>query len=337
MTITIKTAHEIKFSPPGDCVAFIGGRNVTVIDLTTGKQVFEVHHTAHPSSIDYSPDGSLLVVKSTSGRTKVLDAANGDILIDFKNQKEGEGESAFFSSCGKYVVSASWSGSLTVRNAATGKITYVKNYPRQKLGDLTTTSDRSTFIYSVCRPPISPTNLMSVEKHLLPPSEEDGQLPLEWPFINSLQLSPSGKYLSVIYDTPDHKHEIYELKTMRLLFKQPIKYGGSGISVAWSDDESFLSYCGDNEILVLEFPEMSLLHQIPMQYPCFTGFSPSATHIALGSWSKSFVVPVSELASFEAQKKKTWKPKKPQSMDEFLTDVKGRIEKNKVVAPTTDS
>jgi WD40 repeat protein len=318
MTITLKTAHEIKFSPSGDHVAFFGSRNVTVLDLISGKQVFEVCHTAHPSSIDYSPDGSRLVVKSTSGRTKVLDATNGDIFIDFQNQKEGQGESAFFSNCGKHVVSVSWSGILTVRDAVSGNIMLEKNYPGQKLGNFTTASDRSVFIYSVCRPPISPTNLMSIEKLSLPPSDGDGQLPQEWPFIKSLQLSPSGQYISVIYGTSEMMHEIYELKTMRLLVKQPIKYGGSGISVAWSDNEALFSCCGEDKVIVTKFPEMNLTHEIPMHYPCFVGFSPSFTHIALGSWSKSFIVPMQGLDSFEAQQKKKWKPKKQPSMDDFF-------------------
>ena len=224
MTIKLKTAHEIRFSPSEDRVAFIGNRNVTVLEFPSGNPVFDVHHTAHPSHIDFSPDGSRLIVKSTSGRTKILDASNGEVLTDFNNQKEGEGAAALFSNCGKYVVSASWAGSITVRNALSGSMEHVQNYPEQKLGNLTTTSDRATFIYSVCRPPLSPTNMMMVEKHSWPFADEGNKLSQQWPFIKSLQLSPSGRHLSVVYGTSEIVHEIYESQTMLLLLKQPIKY-----------------------------------------------------------------------------------------------------------------
>jgi len=98
--ITLKTAWEIAFSPTEDRVAYFGGRDISVLDLQTGRPLFAVHPIANPSHIDFSPNGDSLAVKGTSGRTIVLDAKTGELLSDFRNQKEGEGEGAFFSSCG---------------------------------------------------------------------------------------------------------------------------------------------------------------------------------------------------------------------------------------------
>ena len=105
--VKFKTAHAIIFSPEENRVAFFGGRDVSVFSFPEFKPVFAVHPIAHPSDIDFSSDGRRLVVKSTSGRTIILDAQTGKTLRDFRNQKEGEGAAALFSMCGQYVVSVS--------------------------------------------------------------------------------------------------------------------------------------------------------------------------------------------------------------------------------------
>src|SRR4051794_38325701 len=117
--ISLKTAHEFAFSPSGSQVAFIGGRDVTVLDIATRKPLFAVHPIANPAHIDFSPDGRRLVVKGTSGRTIVLDAKTGRLLRDFRNQQEGEGDSALFTACSRFVASVSWSGLFSIRDSET--------------------------------------------------------------------------------------------------------------------------------------------------------------------------------------------------------------------------
>ena len=147
--VKLKTALEIAFSPAEDRLAFFGGRDVRVLRLPAFKSVFAVHPIAHPSHIDFSPDGRRLVVKSTSGRTVVLDAQTGRTLRDFRNQKEKEGSVALFSSCGRYVVSVSWGGLLSVRDSATGELVFSRVRKDCFLNDLSVPQDRRFFVYSV--------------------------------------------------------------------------------------------------------------------------------------------------------------------------------------------
>ena len=144
-----KTAHEIAFSPAENRVVFFGGRDVNMFSFPEFKPVFAVHPIAHPSHIDFSPDGCRLVVKSTSGRTVILDAQTGRTLRDFHNQKEGEGSAALFSSCGQYIISVSWDGLLSVRDSATTELVFSQIHEGGMLFDLTAPHDRRFFIYSV--------------------------------------------------------------------------------------------------------------------------------------------------------------------------------------------
>jgi WD40 repeat protein len=305
--VKLKTAYEIAFSPTEHCAAFFGRRNVCVLSLPAFKHVFAVHPVAHPSHINFSPDGRRLVIKSTTGRTVILDAQTGRTLRDFRNQKEGEGSAALFSSCGSYVVSVSWGGLLSVRDSTTTEIVFSHGYEDCTLNDLSAPEDRRFFIYSVGRRPLSDSQPPPPETVMLRPwpirDTDCRQLPERWPFISALQVSPSGRLLGVIHGAPPRMIEIYDIERSRVIVRRAVRFGGTGCSIGWSPDEKLLAINGDHRCLVLEMPKLVVRHDIALRYACHVGFSPSSRFLALGSWSTSFIVPLDYLSAFAKSKR----------------------------------
>ena len=305
--ISLKTAHEVAFSPSDNRVAYIGGRDITVLDVHTRKTLFAVHPIANPSHIDFSPDGNRLVVKGTSGRTIVLDALTGCLLSDFKNQKEGEGDSALFSACGRFIASVSWLGLFSVRDWVTAEVTFSQIYPSTCwLGKICTTADRSCFFYTIDHPPRTSDGFTpsTIAVRRWPIAQETAdELPKEWTAIWGLQVSPSGRFLAVIYGTPPNMLEIYDIAGARTITHCAWS-GSPGCSIAWSRDETILITNGNDNFLMYDVPNLTVRHELPVQYPCFVQFSPSEKHVALGSWKKSFIVPTDCLAEFERSRRK---------------------------------
>jgi WD40 repeat protein len=298
----LKTAHEIKFSCDENHVAFFSGRDVSVYSFPEFKLVFAVHPIAHPSSIDFSPDGGRLVVKSTSGRTVILDTKMGCTLKDFHNQKEGEGSAALFSSCGRYVVSASWDGLLSVRNSATTEMVFSHTHEGGMIFHLTTPRDRQFFVYSVCYRPPSDSEPPPPETVILHPwpirtglCRELGQ---RWSFIGALQVSPSGRLLAIIHGAPPKTMEIYDIEESQVVASRAMQFGGTKISIGWSPDEKLIAINGDQKCFVLERPKLAVRNEFAMRYPCYMGFSPTSKFIAFGSWRTSFIVPFAYLPTF---------------------------------------
>lgn len=297
--ISFKTAYEIAFSPLGDRAAYIGRRDLTMLDLNSRQPVFAVHPIANPSQIDFSPDGRCLVVKGTSGRTVIIDSATGQLVRNFRNQEEGEGDSALFSDCGRFVVSVSWAGLFTVRNCSTAELVFSRTFEGGQLTKLSTTLDRKWFAFSVGRAPRTPsgtTPCTVVLQRWSPDAETFIEVSKEWPAIWGMQISPSGKWLAVVYGTPPNVLEIYDLANQSTVGSRPWS-GGPGCAIAWSADERTLAVNRDETFELIEIPTLNTRLEVPAQYPCFVRFSPGDKHLALGSWTKSRIVATDTLVA----------------------------------------
>ena len=293
-------------------MAFFSERDTTVLNLLSSELVVAVHPVAHPSDVDFSPDGSRLVVKGTSGRTVVLDAQTGRLLVDFRNRKEGEGSSALFSSCGRYVVSVSWDGLLSMRDSSTGELAFSCEHRERMLNDLSAAKDRRFFVYTAGEPPPSDTQPAPPEAVVLHPwpiQKDNGrELPQRWPSIETLQVSPSGRLLAVVYGASPKTLEIFDIEHSRVIASRVVEFGRGGDSVGWSPDESFLAVNGDHRCLILEVPTLITQHDFALPYLCHVGFSPSSRFLALGSWETSYIVPLDHLPEFAQSRQQIDKP-----------------------------
>jgi len=276
-----------------------------MLDISTRKPVFAVRAIANPSHIDFSPDGRCVVVKGTSGRTIILDAETGRMVCDFRNQKEGEGDSALFTACSRFVVSVSWGGLFSVRDRESAEVVFSQSYDGCQLTELSTTADRRLFAYSIGGRPRSRKEHTpcTVALHRWPnhtPAAET--LSKEWSAIWGLQVSPSGRFLAVVYGTPPNTLEVYDINRSRTVAK--CRWSGSECSIAWSRDEKTLAVNGDDCFRFFALPKLQVIRELPAQYPCFVRFSPAEDFVALGSWEKSFIIPSDAFDQFERRRKR---------------------------------
>ncbi len=245
-----------------------------------------------------------MAVKSTSGRTVILDAHTGRTLRDFRNQAEGEGSAALFSSCGRYVVSVSWDGLLSVRNSVTSELVFSRAYRDSMLDHLSVSRNRQYFVYSVVHHPPSDSEPPPPEAVVMHPwpirHDNSRELDHRWSLISALELSPSGRLLAVVHGAPPETMEIYDIRHSRVAARRAVRFGGTGCSIGWSSDEKLIAINGDNRCMVLEMPELAVRDEFTLRYSCYVGFSPSSRFLALGAWSTSFIVPLDALAAFAA-------------------------------------
>lgn len=303
--IRLKTVYDFAFSPDSKRVAFIGGRYVTMLDVDTGESQFAVHPISNPSSIDFSPDGQCLVGKGTSGRTILLDSRSGELLCDFRNSREGEGDAVFFTACSRFVVSVSWSGLFSVRDRSAAELVFSQVHSDGQLTSLSTTPDRSLFVYSVGRRPHTPDGLTpcTVALHRWPTRTKNAEiLPREWPAIGGLQISPSGRYLAVAYGTPPSTLEIFDIADSRTIATR--KWSGPHpCSMAWSRDEQSVMVVERECFRMYTLPQLTLLHELPVEYPCSVRYSPDGRFIGLGSRKTSFIIPTDHLGRFKVRRR----------------------------------
>src|SRR5579863_3219020 len=98
-------SFDIACSDDGTMLVCLG-RRLNMFDVASRQRISTSRPFAHPSCAAFSPDGSILAVKHTSGRIVILDLSTGVTLYDHKNQKEGEGSEARFSPHGAELIDA---------------------------------------------------------------------------------------------------------------------------------------------------------------------------------------------------------------------------------------
>jgi WD40 repeat protein len=286
----IARSYEVCFSPDGERLACIGV-HVDLWDVPSRTRIARAHPFKHPSHIDFSPDGSKLAVKSTSGEIVVLDGSTLDVLARHSGRPWGDGAEVLFSPCGEYLVDGTWSGAVVVREALTGTAVHCEADDARSIGSLGCTRDRLRWACKAWR-------------HA--PHEDVWLTIRSWPFtdggsetrihatgrearsIDAVALDPSGASLAV----SGHGLQLWDVSTdePELLRKAPVlPVSGTGRAVAWSPSGGILALAGAGETRLFT----NALRQIwrtDLEYSCDVAFSPSGDLLALGAWSKGFVI-----------------------------------------------
>jgi WD40 repeat protein len=275
---------------------------VQLWDISTRKRILSAHPLSHPSHLDFSPDGSRLAVKSTSGRIVVINAVTGLTLTDCDNEREGEGATLYFTPDGDSLVDASWSGGLTARHSATGAVIF-----RESAGgmvhEFSACADRATFAYTVSRPPANNTQ----------PPPEDSIVVRRWPFtanrpsvmpvarrfISCISLSTSASRLAVVHGAPPNTLEIFDVATGRILVSAEVELGGSGPSLGWSPDDSLLGCVERRRVSLFQSDSLLRTHIIEMPFPASIRFSALGGLLGLASWEQGRVLDMAEMEPYE--------------------------------------
>lgn len=115
----------VAFSPDGSRLAACGADGTIAIfplDDASGRSRLIEDHSDWVNSINWSPDGKLLVSTSRDKTAKVFDAETGKLMITFAAHNQNVTEAVFFSE-GKRVVSAGDDRKLRIWNVADAKQT----------------------------------------------------------------------------------------------------------------------------------------------------------------------------------------------------------------------
>jgi WD40 repeat protein len=125
----------IRVSPDGSRIATVRNfSNVaSVWDTRTGKSVFEIEHTGEVSAVDWSSDGTRLVISSFDGSARVFDRSGREIREI--REKGFEVLAARFSPDGRFLATSAVEprtarGRATIRDWQSGRIVRTIQQPR---------------------------------------------------------------------------------------------------------------------------------------------------------------------------------------------------------------
>ncbi|MGK5064391.1 WD40 repeat domain-containing protein [Janthinobacterium sp. LB3P112] len=287
-------SYGVRFSPDGTRRAVLG-RDLVLWDVAARTKLWRGKFIAHMSGMAFSPDGSRLAIKSTTGQLAVVDAQAGQLLLNFQNKKDGEGCGPAWSPCGRYLADGGWDGRLRVRAAQTGESLFTQVYPGEMLrGVYAIDGGRRLLLQhgvkSVDEGQVQPPDYCSVWDW--PLQDGGGRKVLSLPGLKSCAPSPDGKYLAVLHHAGGEEYlSMYALADGRCLAKVPVEAGGgTGNGLRWLPDGSALGRIGKGKLLFYGWPGLGVLAQEDFIYPCALDFLPGSPLAAIGSWESGMLM-----------------------------------------------
>ena len=264
-----------------------------MFDVGSGEKVSTSHPFSHPSSAAFSPAGSLLAVKNTSGRIAVLYSATGEVVFDHKNQAEGEGSEVLFSPDGTELIDGSWKGVVTIRKTLGNTILTREEFPGEMIHRISHDSNRQFWLIEHS-PRVRPGENWA----------DYGYLTFrEWPFgkrkswnftfdfdIRSATLAPDGKHFCVqcIRRRAGRWIEIIRISDGgTVASSEPIEIGGTGDELTWSADGKYVGSVQKRSFVFYRATDLKLLIEVPCRYPSAICFPPNSNRVVLGSWNTS--------------------------------------------------
>ena len=136
-------AIEVGFSPDGQHLAAVG-RDTVLWSVAKRHRLRSTRLLRHPSATTFSPDGTQLLVKSTSGDLHLCETATGDPLWHYRSSDHDEGPGALFAAP-QIIADASWNGSIVLRDLSRTSVTSVWHEEHTMIGSLTRAHDRWAF------------------------------------------------------------------------------------------------------------------------------------------------------------------------------------------------
>jgi WD40 repeat protein len=261
------------------------------LGVESRTRIARAHPFKHPSHIDFSPDGSKLAVKNTSGEIVVLDGSTLDVLARHSGRPWGEGAEVLFSPCGEYLVDGTWSGALVVREALTGTVVHREEDEGRSIGALDCTRDRLRWAYNVWRHAPHKDVWLTIRSWPFTAGRSETRFQAtarEARSIHALALDPSGASLAVT----GHGLQLWGVSTdePELLRKAPVlPVSGTGRAVAWSPSGEMLALAGAGETRLFT-NALREIWRTDLEYSCDVAFSPSGDLLAFGAWSRGFVI-----------------------------------------------
>jgi WD40 repeat protein len=284
--------YEIACSNQHKLVACIGGR-INIFDVEQRQKIVSCRPIANPSDAAFSPNGRFLAVKSTRGRIVVLNSFTGEVICDHKNQKEGEGCEVHFSPDGEMLIDASWDGWITVRKAFEPKIVSREEFPREMICQISHDLSRRKWLFMHI-PKLQPGQKCNDPSYLIL---------RDWPFgENNFQRIPLDPDISSSHTatiSPDasricYEHNVYRVHRVCILRAEDGKVetiantDGVRGRLVWSWDCQIIAaaqrFKGESKFTFYRSSDLSVLGEVPCEYPDSICFLPDTDQVVLGSW-----------------------------------------------------
>ena len=119
----LRWSSTVRFSDDGAYLISLGER-ITLWNVYAGHAARSAPRFSHPASADFSPDGTLLAVKNTSGDVLVLSVPDLEEVSRLSGAGLGEGTPIRFAADGKHIVDATRGGALMVRDPFDGSLAW---------------------------------------------------------------------------------------------------------------------------------------------------------------------------------------------------------------------
>ncbi|OBV36797.1 WD40 repeat domain-containing protein [Janthinobacterium psychrotolerans] len=294
--LNLGCAYGVRFSPDGARLAVLGN-DLTLWDVAARQKLWRGKPVPHCSAMAFSPDGSRLAVKSTTGLMAVLDAATGDVIVNFRNKKDGEGSGPAWSPCGQYIVDGSWDGRLQVRAAATGELVFAQDHPGEMLRsayaiDAIDGAKRLLVLHgvkSVEDGQVQPPDYVTAWDW--PLQAGAGRTVLLLPALQTVAASPGGQQLAALHraDGADQL-SVFALADGKLLATTTVEQGGGIAKLTWLPDGRHLARIGKGKLQFYGWPGLALARELAFTYPCAVAFLPQSPLAAIGSWEKGALI-----------------------------------------------
>lgn len=290
------TTYEFALSPHGDLIAALG-RNVVTAHTASMTRLTSCHPLSHPSSASFNHDGSQLAVKSTSGRIVVIDPITGQTIIDFNNKREGEGANIQYSACGKYLVDASWSGKIFVRDAASAQKVSEFLFAGEMIDYVLRSKEGKIWAF-VHQPIVRPGE----NEHDRPyitiwdwPLSDKVVLPLALHSVEGAAISPDGQHFALTGFSGRVREKRLLLMTQTGKVLRSIDVGHC-TEIRWSPDGKLIGLVLDTRIAVYTFPDLVEIRSYELKYAADVCFAVDNSFIALGTWNGGSVEPLGDIS-----------------------------------------
>lgn len=292
----IKTSFEAMFSPNGQLLASLS-RDVLLWSCPDIKKVWKAHPFAHPSHVVFSPDSSLLAVKSTSGDRRLLSCATGDVIPGFKPPSRGEGGNLVFTDDGAGIVDGSWSGWHSLFTVE-GEILFEEHFPNEMVTGIMRHPD-GRFWFRHQRKGTDPQDGSPAQwliGRCLPFSLGDFQkVPIPFYHYHGASFSPDGRVLAILSGRNPSVLSVFEFPKM--LLERSIELPAEfrlGCSLRYSPDGKFIAVISSTWLVLVAARDLSIQSQRAIPNGCSIDFSPDGSLLVVGSWSVGEVLSIEE-------------------------------------------
>jgi WD40 repeat protein/serine/threonine protein kinase len=305
---------------------------VCVWDVSTGAQLLRLERTGRAAAMALSPDARWIVTGSDAKSAKVWDADNGRLLRELKDRHTASVTAVAVSLDGGLIATGDAGGHCHLWNANgqhlkslsehTRKVSVIVFHPdRRRL--LTASHDKLVSVWDLTtgkevaaaalRHPDAVLSLAlshdgkqvlttcadgGVRAFDLATAKEVRQLPVNDGLVNSVALSPDGRW-AITVGGDSHRVRLWDWSTGREVtqtvgkgspapFLDSGRTGGLVWSAAFAPDSASVVTVGGSEATLWSVPTgRQLLNFSPHATVASAGFSPNAQRVVTGSWDNS--------------------------------------------------